>query len=341
MPNTSLPQTVRTRPQLMYDIFMMLIISIDLLLLTIDGLLMSGFMAQLSEWGGFSGWLSHYHNDIHPLLKLVGGLFTIFLVVELLVRWGIAIWQRSHYRWFFFPFVHWYEVLGCFPQLRALRLLRVVVIGYRLYQLGYQVLPKSWLKTGKFYYHVVLEEISDRVILMAIDNIRTELANTNGHLVQNIIDKHRDEIETVVVELLQQEVTPLIQSTNNQPPSFAKPLADQVSLAVEHAFLQTPDLHRLLRMIPIAGGMIEDQLVNISQKVAQNITLNATQQLTQVDSLNQIYREIAKGIAQVDTTSPTLENLVSSVINESLTAVAEQVKVQQWKNHANSPDLVH
>lgn len=116
MPNTSLPQTVRTRPQLMYDIFMMLIISIDLLLLTIDGLLMSGFMAQLSEWGGFSSWLSHYHNDIHPLLKLVGGLFTIFLVVELLVRWGIAIWQRSHYRWFFF---HLYIGTKCWAVFRS------------------------------------------------------------------------------------------------------------------------------------------------------------------------------------------------------------------------------
>ncbi|WP_040625112.1 hypothetical protein [Moraxella macacae] len=341
MPNTSLPKTVRTRPQLMYDIVMMLVISVDLLLLILDSLLMSGFMDQIGQWGGFSSLINHYRTDVHSMLKFITGLFTVFLVVELLLRWGIAIVQKTHYRWFFFPFVHWYEVLGCFPQLRALRLLRVVVIGYRLYQLGYQVLPKNWLKTGKFYYHVLLEEISDRVILMAIDNIRTELANTKGHLVQNIIDKHRDEIETVVIELLQQEVTPLIQSTNHQPAKFAKPLAEHVSLAVKNAFLQTPDLHRLLRMIPIAGGLIEDQIVVISQKIGQNIAFNTAQQLTQVDNLNQIYQEIGKGIAKVDITSPALEKLVGSIIHESLTAIAEQVKVKQWKNHANSPDLIH
>ncbi|WP_410472600.1 hypothetical protein ACGTJS_01465 [Faucicola mancuniensis] len=342
MPNDqSLQQIVRSRPKMLYDFFMIAFISLDLLILTIDSLLMSNFMAYVGNWAGFGGWLLHYQSNIHPQLKFVGGLFTMFLVAELIVRWGIAIVNKSHYRWFFFPFVHWYEVLGCFPQLRALRLLRVVVIGYRLHKIGKQVLPKSWLKTLKFYYHVVLEEISDRVIIMAIDNIRAELANTDGHLVQNIIDRHRDEIETVIIELLQQEVPPLLQATPNAPPAFIVPIAEQVSVAVEQAITQTPELHRLLRLIPIAGGMIEDQIVNISQKIGKNITLNTAQHLTQTDNLNQIYHEIAKGVSQVDTTSETLEKLVSSIIHESLTAIAEQVKIQQWKAHANSPDLVH
>uniref|UniRef100_UPI00200E6E27 hypothetical protein n=2 Tax=Gammaproteobacteria TaxID=1236 RepID=UPI00200E6E27 len=58
-----------------------------------------------------------------------------------------------------------------------------------------------------------MEEISDRVILTAIDNIRTEISNADGHLVKNIIDKHRDDIQKVIVEVLQQEATPLLQST--------------------------------------------------------------------------------------------------------------------------------
>lgn len=338
---TDLPKAVRSRPQLLYDFLMIGLISLDLLILTLDSLLTSGFMAMIGSWLGFADILTNYENNIHPYLTFLGGLFTIFLIIELVIRWGIAIVNKTHYRWFFFPFVHWYEVLGCFPQLRALRLLRAIVIGYRLHEMGYQVLPRNWLKTAKFYYHVVLEEISDRVILMAIDNIRTELSNTNGQLVQNIINKHSKEIEIVIVELLQKEVTPLLQSSPTLPAKFVEPLAQQVGVAIEQAFNQTPELHKLLRLIPIAGGMIENQIVNISQKIGQNITSNTAQYLTQTENLNQIYQEIAKGISDLDTTSPTLEKLVSAIIHDSLNAISEQVKIQHWKSHANSPDLVH
>lgn len=336
-----IPKAMRSRPQFIYDIIIMGLIIADLTILTLDSLLMSDFMAQIGLWLSFSDSLLAYEQNIHPRLTFINGVFTIVLIGELLIRWGIAIINKTHYRWFFFPFVHWYEVLGCFPQLRALRLLRAIVIGYRLHEMGYQVLPRKWLKTGKFYYHVLLEEISDRVILMAIDNIRNELANSNGRLVQNIINKHREEIQTVIVELLQKEVTPLLQSSNNLPAKFIAPLSQQVGHAIEQSFSQTPELHRLLRLIPIAGGMIESQIVNISQKIGQNITNNTALYLTQPDNLNQIYQEIAKGISDLDTTSPTLEKLVSSIIHDSLNAISEQVRVQHWKDHANSPDLVH
>ena len=72
--------------------------------------------------------------------------------------------------------MHWYEVLGVFPALRALRLLRAAVITKRLHRLGIQVIPKRWVDSAKFYYHLLLEELSDRVILTAIDNFRAQIA---------------------------------------------------------------------------------------------------------------------------------------------------------------------
>ena len=82
-------------------------------------------MAKIANGLGFVDSIVSYQQGWHEPLKVAGGLFTIFLVAELVVRWLIAIVQKRYYRWFFFPFVHWYEVLGCAPQLRALRLLRV------------------------------------------------------------------------------------------------------------------------------------------------------------------------------------------------------------------------
>lgn len=323
-----------SRWQLAYDSVMMVLIVLDLLLMGVDALLMSSFIADVANWAGVGGWLAHYRADWHPTLKLYAGFFTVFLIVELLVRWLIAIGQKRYYRWFFFPFVHWYEVLGCAPQLRALRLLRVLVMGYRLHQLGYRVLPNRWLKTGKFYYRVVMEEISDRVILTAIDNIRVELRHADGHLVHDIIDKHRDEIRTVIVELLQQEVTPLLRPDANKAPAFAKPLANQVGTAIQQALIDTPELRRAMRMIPIAGSLIESQMLTLGQHIGENLTLTLSQNLTEPGQLDQLYQQIATGITSVDTTSPALERLISGIIEESLDALANQVKIQQWKHQA-------
>ncbi|MFW2176915.1 MULTISPECIES: hypothetical protein [unclassified Moraxella] len=339
IPTPNQSQTPPSRWQLIYDMAMLVLIVIDLFLMGLDSLLTSTFMASIGRWLGFADLLMAYQQHIHGPLKTLGGFFTIFLVAELVVRWGLAIYQKRHYRWFFFPFVHWYEVLGCLPQLRALRLLRAGVIGYRLHQMGYKVVPKSWLKTAKFYYHVVLEEISDRVILTAIENIRSELQFTNGRLVQNIIDKHRLEIQTVIVELLEQEVTPLLSTPTNQPPKFAEPLAKQVGEAIQQALVNTPELRRIMRMIPIAGGLIESQMLGLGQHIGENLTLSLSKNLTQPDTLKTVYQEIAEQLSKVDTTSPALEKLVGSIIEESLTALTEQVKIQQWKHQATGIKL--
>ncbi len=325
-----------SRWQLLYDAVMMVAIAVDLLLMGLDALLMSSFMAKTASWLGVSAWVSGYGQLWHPWLKVVGGFFTLFLVVELLVRWGIAIGQKRYYRWFFFPFIHWYEVLGCAPQLRALRLLRAAVIGYRLHQLGYKILPKRWLSAITFYYGVVMEEISDRVILTAIDNIRAEIRNTDGHLVQTIIDNHREALEMAITEVLHQELTPLLKSKPDHLPAFAKPLAAQVGQAIQQSLTQTPELRRTLRLIPIAGSLIENQMLSLGQHIGENLTLSLTKNLTQPEQLDRVYTEIAKSLAQIDTTSPALEKLVGDIIDDSLTALANQVRIQQWK-HALTP----
>lgn len=335
-PNINQPLTTHpakpSRWQLAYDIIMMVAIVLDLLLMGFDALMLSSFMAKIANWLGFADSIVSYQQGWHEPLKVAGGLFTIFLVAELLVRWLIAIAQKRYYRWFFFPFVHWYEVLGCAPQLRALRLLRVGVIGYRLHKLGYKVLPASWLATIKFYYQMIMEEISDRVILTAIDNIRTEISNADGHLVKNIIDKHRDDIQKVIVEVLQQEATPLLQSTPANPAIFAKPLAEQVGIAIQQALTDTPELHRILRLIPIAGSLIESQMHSIGQHIGENLTLSLTTNLTKPQTLTLMYEEIAKSLVQIDVTSPALEKLVSDIIDDSLTSLTNQVRIQQWKH---------
>lgn len=317
--------------KLWHDGCMLLLILVDLTIIFFDQIVMSSFFAKIALWLSFEGWLLNYKAHTHGWLGTIGGFFTLFLIYELLIRWAIAIKKRTYYRWFFFPFVHWYEVLGCFPLLRPLRLLRAFVIIKRLHELGIQVLPARWIKTAKFYGHILLEELSDRVILTAVDNLRTQLRTTSTYSVaQTILDKNRTELESAILLLLRQELTPKLSAIALSKTNEA--LSNEVAGAVERALGNTPELRRYLKLIPIAGGMIEGQLVGIGKHIGQNVTSAVNETLLSPELLDELMTEIAKGIANIDITHPQLHTLITNVIEDGLTAFEAQIKIQQWQH---------
>ncbi|MGP5118717.1 hypothetical protein ACTXJF_01440 [Psychrobacter alimentarius] len=327
-PNRHKPSRLR----LTYDIVMIIAISIDLLLISIDAILMSDFSHNAAAWLTIGTALDWYQNTLHEPLRTAGGFFTVFLIVELLLRWAVAIKQKIYYRWFFFPFVHWYEVLGCFPQLRALRLFRAVIIGRRLYQLGYQVLPQPWINRIKFYINLLLEELSDRVILTTIQNFRQQLTDPNTHksFIESTIARNRGEIEAALLSVLRQELAPKLQELTASSGSGV--LATEVGNAIEEGLANTPELRRYLRMIPIAGSLIESQLQHIGHNVGENVVYALNKRLLDPERLDSLMVAIASGVAKIDTDNTALNTLISSIIDDSLTEFEAQVKVQHWKH---------
>ena len=321
------------RIKLTYDIVMIIAISIDLLLISIDAILMSNFSIEIARWLAVTDKLDWYQSIVHIPLRTAGGFFTIFLIAELLVRWAIAIKNQIYYRWFFFPFIHWYEVLGCFPQLRALRLFRAVVIGRRLHQLGYQVLPQPWIRRLKFYIDILLEELSDRVILTTIYNYRQQLTDSamQKSLIANLVDRNRKDMEAVLLSLLRNELTPQLQKLSGKSPSGAL-IADEVGKAIESGIANTPELHRLLRLIPIAGSLIEAQLQQIGHSVGENVVYALKERLLEPKLIDNIMISVAHSISNINTNDAALDTLIANIISDSLTEFETQIKVQQWKH---------
>lgn len=322
-----------SRFKLTYDIVMIIAISIDLLLISVDAVLMSNFSHNAAAWLTIGDMLAWYQNTLHDPLRTAGGFFTLFLIFELLARWAIAIKRQVYYRWFFFPFVHWYEVLGCFPQLRALRLFRAVVIGRRLYQLGYQVLPQAWINRIKFYINLLLEELSDRVILTTIHNFRQQLTDPKTHksFIESTIVRNRDEIEAAVLSVLRQELAPKLQELTVSS-GGGSVLATEMGNAIEEGLANTPELRRYLRMIPIAGTLIESQLQHIGHNVGENVVYALNKRLLDPERLDALMVAIASGIAKIDTDNTALDALISSIIDDSLTEFEAHVKIQHWKH---------
>ena len=342
LPTSSVARSPRTSPPsklaLLYDIAILILIVIDLTMIGMDLVLMSSFAQTIGGWLGMTSWLEQYALHWHDPVRFIGGLITLFLVAELLLRWVIAIVTKRYLRWFFFPFVHWYEVLGCFPQLRALRLLRAVFIGRKLYQLGYQVLPEKWIEAGRFYYALVLEELSDRVILTATDNLRQQFAGdgTQSRLLSDTFEQNRHALQTTLATVLRAELTPKLKHLASEP--IARELAVQVGASVQDALADTPELRRYLRMIPIAGKMIEGELQTISSHIGENLVNSLTARLTDGGFIDPVVEAISDTIAHVDLSHPELEALISTLVDDGLTAFETQIKIQQWK-HSEHLDL--
>ncbi len=321
-----------SKTKIVYDVVMLLLLVVDLLLILADKILMSGLTVKVAEWVGLSSMVGTYQSEYHTTLSAIGGVFTVFWVAELSVRWVRAIVRQTYFRWFFFPFVHWYEVLGCFPALRALRLLRAGVIIKRLHSMNIKVIPEKWLMSAQFYYHVILEELSDRVILTAIDNFREQMAQSRTHtdLVQSTIDKNRQDLEKVVLNILRTELSPKLQQAFLA--STGEKLSADIGAAVERALSDTPELRKYLKLIPIAGTLIENQITHIGRHIGENVTTAVNHHLFDPQTLDALMVHIAKGVSQIDTTRPELQQLVGAVVNDALTAFEKQIKIQQWKH---------
>lgn len=332
------PTSMAFKLSLAYDIFMVFIIIFNLFCLGMNFFLMS----HIGEWFlnsiHLSNVLDFYRGHLHPWVIVTEAWFIIFLIVELLVRWGIAIIHQHHQRWFFFPFIHWYEILAITPYLRFLRLFRAGIIAYRLYEMGYQIFPKSWQNKGLFYYRVIMEELSDRVVITVLDGLKHELNTSTTHkdLISNLVQHHREMFAQVLAEILQENLSKELQADRER-------IAKNVGQIVNQAIEDTPELTQLLRLIPIVGGRIEQQIQSIGQRLGENITQGLIDPFAYPppSSNNQpnLYADISNRISRIEIEKNThLDELVRSAVFESLDAVRKQVKVKQWQQIMQEQD---
>lgn len=317
------PQPKPSRISLVYDVMMVILILVNLFFLAVEYTLNARFgeIIHLMNMLGMSASDQLWFKDT---ISYANAFFTLFLIVELSIRWIIAIVQKQYYRWFFFPFVHWYEVLGCLAIFRPLRLLRVVVIAYRLYLLGYPILPRSWIRKGQFYYELVLEELSDRIVMRVIDGISSELKQNKTHylLIEKIIDTHRPLLIKALLEVLEKNLPNAIHKNQLI-------ISQYVAGAVERSLQNTPELQQILNLMPVVGSVLSHRLDAIGARLGENLALELIHPLTQLP--NPIYAEVANQVGNLHMQNLELEALIDSIVLDALQVVRDQVAIQQWK----------
>lgn len=199
--------------------------------------------------------------------------------------------------------------------------------------MGYQVLPQPWINRINFYIDLLLEELSDRVILTTIQTFRQQLTDPKMHksFIESTIARNRNEIEAAVLSLLREELAPKLQALTESS-GGGTIIATEMGNAIKEGLANTPELRRYLRMIPIAGSLIESQLQHVGHNIGENVVYALNERLLDAERLDALMVAIASGVAQIDTDNSALDTLISSIIADSLDEFEAQIKVQQWKH---------
>lgn len=313
---------------LLLDLALLVLISLNLLWLLADAILLnSGIGVLLGRH--FPAFINHYREHWHNDLLVYDSYFTLFLIAELLLRWGVAIWRRTYYRWFFYPFVRWYDVLGCIPlpPFRALRLLRLVSIVYRLQKLGVIDLSESspFVVLQK-YYRIVIEELSDRIVVNVLEGVQREIRDggpLTHRLANDVLKPHRDVIVPWLAELLAETSEHAYDQHRERLPVY---LED----AVRRAIGQSPEFRKLKRRLLFAGPTVEEEL----QKIVSGLLVQLTDQvLTDLgQSGNVAVTDVANALFSTATApNAELDRALRHILLDALELVKNQVQVQHWK----------
>ncbi|MGB1556731.1 MAG: hypothetical protein ACPHCJ_03015 [Oceanococcaceae bacterium] len=188
------PQSPRSASEyfwLCWDVGIVTLVGANLLLIVFDSLFAAGPVAALVEWlsADFHDW---YATTIHAHFALIDLGFVAIFALDVLLGWSAAIVKGRYERWYYYPFVHWYDVLGCIPlaEFRWLRVLRIFALGFRLQRIGL-IDVRTWAvyATFKKYYDILVEEVSDRVVVNVLGGVQAEMRSGATELPRRIVQE--------------------------------------------------------------------------------------------------------------------------------------------------------
>lgn len=310
------------------DLLMLGITVLDLLWLGFDTAYSSKIIRQFID-----AILPFNYGPIHDNFYFYDSIVVTFFIVEFFGRWVFSIYRKDYDKWFFYPFFHWYDVLGCIPtsSFRILRLLRMVGLLYRLDH--WKVIDlQNFAIYNKFkeYYEILLEEVSDRVAIRVLLEAKNELTTGKPLLMtiaNDIVKPKQKTIANMIVGLIQRGIT-------EQYPQYQKILEKHISEVVKTEVSTNKEVKQFTR-IPILGGQIEETLNTAVSQIVFGVvnqliedTAEAKHQQVLKLAINSLLDVL---LAEPPTTDRALGN---EIIEESIDLIISRVQVQQWKEAA-------
>ena len=333
-------QSDRTRATLgvAVDLVMLALILANLALIIFDWMFLNAsFQHVLQQYvPAFCVW---YDTTIHAHFFYIDLAFVSVFLLEIGVRWGLAIWRQTYHRWFFYPFIHWYDVLGCIPisSFRFLRVLRVFAIVPKIQRTGLIDLKDTYVYQSYLKYRdILIEEITDRVTVKILDGIQDGVRQGNPiteRIVRDVIQPQQEALATAFAHRVQEAA-----ATSYEPyrETFRAYVDDRVQEAVD----QNQEIG-IIGQIPGVGRPIRSLLQGAISDITFHVVDDVLHDVAAMDN-DQLIAEITERSSDAlvrGKYDERLNAILQEIVVDSLELIKEHVQIQQWKleEMADSP----
>ena len=334
MSSSKSKQPLRLKISVAVDVLMIFAIFVDILWIAFDGIFEVGIFNNILRGilpGTFMDWYAEVIDK--DFLFYESRIFIPIFLTELFVKWAFAIYYRSHEKWFFYPILHWYDVLGCIPtsSFRILRFLRVLVLLYKLHR--WKVIDLNNYSIFRYivhYYDIAVEEISDRVAVNLLEEAKSELKRgepISNMILREVLTPHRAEIVDWTASHVQTGLHRHYQANRKEIQAYLQKI-------VQETVEENKEISNLER-IPLLGSAVAESI----NKAVREITFGVIDRLSAdlADSDNNFAMVmIVDAITDVvfslnENASDSQKNLSNQIISESIDLIIERVKVKKWK----------
>lgn len=280
----------------------------------------------------FPHFFDWYDTKIHPHYLEYDGYFVIAFVTELLVKWTIAIFQRKYFKWWFYPFIHWYDVLGCIPigTFRVLRLVRIYSMVIRLDKKGFIDLKHTGVyRLIKRNTDIIAEEVSDRVVDNVLTGVQEEIYSQEG-TIQKIVKDVIQPNQEVLVRWIAEKVQLSNQLFYDR---FSHQIREQLQKNIEEAVQENQEIKRIDK-IPLLGKQITETLQHSIADITFNVidkTLKDLSNNNKEEDLNKLADITFETFLKNNSEDKRLEMVVKDMAVKSIDVMREQVAKKQWK----------
>ncbi|MEP7703162.1 ion transporter [Paraglaciecola sp. 25GB23A] len=312
-------------PWIALDLVMLGLLLINLLWIVFDSLFATQFIQQTLQ-SIYPPFVEIY-LPVHQNFILIDLVFVAVFLSEFCLRWFVAVKRKEYMRWYFFPFIHCYDLIGCIPLggLRIFRFLRLFSILYRLQK--HQIIDmreSAPYRFIAFYYEVLVEELSDRIVIKVINDAQKDIS-AGSPLLEDI---SRNVIATRLPILSQWIASVMVHvgesiQNNEQGQSLRNHVQSSVGKAVRNNSQVST-----LRLVPVLGGSIEKTLERAVTDIVTQSIVNLLTDLT-ADKIDDF---VSHGLGRFSVEDNQLDQEMLMVVNECLDLVKKHVGHQRWKS---------
>lgn len=311
------------------DLTMLSLVVINLAWIVFDSLFAFEGVQQLLSMMLGEATVQWYDSHIHDWFFLYDLGFVSIFVTELLIRWGIAIKNRTYSHWLVYPLLHWYDVLGCIPvgELRWLRILRIAAVLVRLQKLGV-IDYRQWGLYQLFarWYNIVIEELSDRITIKILEGVQLEIESGEG-LERKVMERVVVPRKALLVEVISERMAKLI---GQLYAGSREELEQYIRNAVSQAMHENREI-RTLEAMPMLGPAVSALVHHTVNDIVCRSIANAVEGM-QSEEFRELVADITDAVLananQPETSGP---NEINAALVDLIEVIKDEVRVQRWK----------